>query len=86
MSEQNMTWFDVKVVLDDSVTELFEMTTPDRNPEQKPAFRITSATAALVEKDFELYKPSLERMIDDWRESKARFMQEQSMAKKGARK
>jgi len=81
-----MTWFDIKVVLDDSVTELFEMTTLDKDPAQKPAFRITSSTAALVEKDFELYKPSLERMIDDWREAKARFMQEQSMAKKGSQK
>lgn len=81
-----MTWFDAKVVLDDSVTELFEMTTPDKDPAQQPAFRITSSTAALVEKDFELYKPSLERMVDDWREAKKRFMQEQSMAKKGAQK
>jgi hypothetical protein len=84
MSEQNMTWFDVKVVLDDSVTELFEMATLNEDPEQKPVFRITSSTAALVEKDFELYKPSLERMVDDWREAKARFMQEQSVAKRGA--
>jgi hypothetical protein len=47
---------------------------------------VIQPTAALVEKDFELYKPSMERMIDDWREAKARFMQEQSMTKKGSQK
>ncbi len=54
----------------------FEMPEPDDDPGQEPAFRVTRSTADLVEQDFERYRPSLERMADDWREQKKRFMQE----------
>jgi hypothetical protein len=82
MSEQGLLWCDVPVTVDDATVELFEMSPLDQDPEQKPAFRVTSSTAALVKKDFELYKPSLERMADDWREEKKSFMQKQTMIKK----
>jgi len=40
------------------------------NPEQKPVFVVTQSTANLVQQDFERYRPSLERMVEDWREAK----------------
>jgi hypothetical protein len=51
-------------------TELFEMSKPDDNPEQKPVFVVTQSTVNLVQQDFERYRPSLERMVEDWREAK----------------
>jgi hypothetical protein len=62
--------------MDDAITELFEMSAPDQDPDQKPEFRVTPSTADLVKQDFELYQPSLERMADEWQEEKKRFMQE----------
>lgn len=40
------------------------------------AFLVTESTLDLVELNFERYKPSLKRMIKDWREAKERFSQE----------
>ncbi len=54
----------------------FEMPEPDDDPGQEPAFRVTRSTADLVEQDFERYRPSLERMANDWREAKKRAVQE----------
>ncbi|MBA3438982.1 MAG: hypothetical protein H0T92_03840 [Pyrinomonadaceae bacterium] len=76
MNNQLMEWCGVPVVIDEAITELFEMPAPDQDPAQKPEFRVTPSTADLVKQDFELYKPSLERMADTWRENKERFMQE----------
>ena len=63
-------WCCVPVVIDDHTTELFAMPEHDDDPEQQPAFVVTQSTANLVQQDFERYKPSLERMAEDWRESK----------------
>ena len=76
MSNQTVEWCGVPVTEDDAITELFEMPAPDQDPDQKPEFRVTPSTAALVKQDFELYKPSLERMADEWQEEKKRFMEE----------
>ncbi len=79
MSEHETKWCDVPVIIDDATTGLLEMTPPDAEPEQTPAFRVTSSTASLVSKDFELYMPSLMRMVHDWKEEKERFMREQAV-------
>ena len=63
-------WCCVPVIIDNDTTELFEMSKPDDNPEQKPVFVVTQSTANLVQQDFERYRPSLERMVEDWREAK----------------
>jgi len=68
--QENLTWCCVPVIIDNDTTELFEMSKPDDNPEQKPAFVVTQSTANLVQQDFERYRPSLERMAEDWREAK----------------
>ena len=67
---ENLTWCCVPVIIDNGTTELFEMSKPDDNPEQKPVFVVTQSTANLVQQDFERYEPSLERMAEDWREAK----------------
>lgn len=72
----NLTWGGVPGVIDDSTQGLFEMPEPDADPEQKPAFLVTQSTADLVEQDFEIYKPSLERMAEDWQEKKERVLSE----------
>ncbi len=66
----HMTWCCVPVIIDNHTTELFEMSEPDDDPDQKPSFVVTQSTANLVQQDFERYKPSLERMVEDWREAK----------------
>ena len=38
-------------------------------------FSVTQSTADLVPLDFDRYQPSLQRMVDDWRQQKARVMQ-----------
>jgi hypothetical protein len=76
IEEADMEWCDIKVIFDEATTDLFEMPKPDKDPEQRPAFRVTRSTADLVEQDFERYRPSLLRMADDWREDKKQFMQE----------
>ena len=63
-------------VIDNSTEGLFEMPEPDDDPEQKPAFIVTQSTADLVQQDFERYKPSLERMAEDWEEKKERILSE----------
>ena len=40
----------------------------------QPAFLVTQSTADLVRQDFERYKPSLERMAEDWEEKKERVL------------
>ncbi len=66
----------VPAVIDNSTEGLFEMQEPDDDPEQKPAFIVTQSTADLVRQDFERYKPSLERMAEDWEEKKERVLSE----------
>ena len=73
---KNLMWGDVPGVIDNSTEALFEMPEPDGDPEQKPAFIVTQSTADLVQQDFEIYKPSLERMADDWQEKKGRVLSE----------
>lgn len=68
---QQLTWCGESVIIDDSTEGLFEMPEPDADPAQRPAFLVTQATADLVQQDFALYQPSLEAMIEDWREKKA---------------
>lgn len=67
---------EVRAVVDNSTEWLFEMPEPDDDPEQKPAFIVTQSTADLVQQDFERYKPSLERMTEDWEEKKGRVLSE----------
>ena len=67
---------EVPAVIDNSTEGLFEMPEPDDDPEQKPAFVVTQSTADLVRQDFERYKPSLERMAEDWEEKKERVLSE----------
>jgi hypothetical protein len=69
-------WGEVPGVIDNSTEGLFEMPEPDDDPEQKPAFLVTQSTADLVRQDFERYKPSLERMAEDWEEKKGRVLSE----------
>ena len=76
MSKQPIEWCGVTIMIDDATTGLFEMPPPDDDPHQKPEFRVTPSTADLVKQDFERYKPSLERMVNDWQEEKERFMQD----------
>jgi hypothetical protein len=65
---KNLNWCGVSVIIDNDTSELFEMSKPDDDPEQKPAFLVTRSTANLVGQDFERYKPSLERIAEDWQE------------------
>jgi hypothetical protein len=76
MNNRPLEWCGVLVTVDDTITELFAMPNPNEDPDQKPEFHVTPSTADLVAQDFERYKPSLERMVDDWQEEKERFMQE----------
>ena len=70
LDPENVKWCGVSVIIDNDTSELFEMSQPDNDPEQKPAFVVTQSTATLVRRDFERYGPSLERMAEDWQESK----------------
>ena len=83
LSEQETEWCGVRVVIDDATVGLLEMSAPDAEPDQSPAFRVTSSTASLVARDFELYMPSLVRMAHDWKEKKGRRMQELAEERKG---
>ena len=67
---------EVPGVIDNSTVGLFEIPEPDNDPEQKPAFLMTQSTADLVRQDFERYRPSLERMAEDWVEEKRRILSE----------
>jgi hypothetical protein len=66
----------VPAVIDNRTEGLFEMPEPDDNPGQKPTFVLTQSTADLVRQDFERYKPSLERMAEDWAVKKGRVLSE----------
>jgi hypothetical protein len=74
-------WCGVPVIIDNNVEELFKMPELNDDLEQQPAFRVTQATADLVRPDFERYRPSLERMAEDWQEEKKRFMRERANSK-----
>ncbi|MDQ1729118.1 MAG: hypothetical protein QOD33_1243 [Pyrinomonadaceae bacterium] len=74
MSEKQVEWCSVSVVVDDSVDELIKMTPPNRDEKQQPEFRVTKATLGLVPQDFARYQPSLERMKAYWHEEKGREM------------
>jgi hypothetical protein len=78
---KTLNWCGVPVIIDNNVEELFEMPELNDDPEQQPAFLVTQATADLVRPDFERYKPSLERMAEDWQEEKNRFMRERANSK-----
>jgi len=71
--QENLMWCCVPVIIDNDTTELFEMSKPNDNPEQKPVFVVTQSTANFVQQDFERYRPSLERMVEDWREAKREY-------------
>jgi hypothetical protein len=73
---QSLMFGEVPAVIDDRTEWLFEMPEPDDDPGQKPAFLVTQSTADLVRQDFERYKPSLERMAEDWEEKKERILSE----------
>jgi hypothetical protein len=75
---KTLNWCDIPVEIDNSTEGLFEMPELNDDLEQKPAFLVTQATADFVLQDFERYKPSLERMAEDWREEKSQFMREQA--------
>lgn len=78
---KTLNWCGVPVIIDNNVEELFEMPELNDDLEQKPAFLVTQATADLVRPDFERYKPSLERMAEDWQEEKSQFMRERANSK-----
>jgi molecular chaperone DnaK (HSP70) len=78
---KNLMLGEVPSVIDNDTVGLFEMPEPDDDPEQKPAFIVTQSTAELVQKDFERYKPSLERMAEDWEEKKERILSETKVDK-----
>ena len=78
---ENLMFGEVPGVIDNSTEGLFEMPEPDADPEQKPAFHVTQSTADLVRQDFERYKPSLERMAEDWGEKKGRVLSEAKVEK-----
>jgi len=69
-SSDNLNWCGVSVIIDEDLHELFEMSKPDHDPEQKPTFLVTQSTADLVREDFERYEPSLERMAEAGQENK----------------
>ncbi len=75
-------WHGVPVTIDDATADLFEMSKPDGDPEQEPAFRVTRATADFVRQDFKRYGAALERMAENWREEKASAVSEKKGSKK----
>ncbi|MFN2493572.1 MAG: hypothetical protein ABR501_11900 [Pyrinomonadaceae bacterium] len=78
MKNKKIEWCSVPVIVDDSTTDLFHMASPDHDAAQEPEFRVTQATMELVPQDFERYRPSLERMVEHWREEKEREMKGQA--------
>lgn len=75
MTTETTQWCCVPVIIDDETTDLFQLASPDEDPDQLMAFRVTQSTADLVPLDYDRYQPSLQRMVDDWREEKQRVMQ-----------
>jgi hypothetical protein len=82
MTNKQIEWCCVPVVVDDSVAELFHMAPPDRDAKQTPEFRVTETTLGLVLPDFDRYRPSLERMAAHWHEEKGREMSKAKALKK----
>ena len=78
MSTKPTEWCCVPVIIDNETSELFKLASPDEDPDQQIAFRVTQSTADLVPQDFDRYEPSLQRMVDDWRVQKERVMQMKS--------
>ena len=83
---KTLNWCGVPVIIDNKIAGLFEMPELNGDLEQKPAFLVTQATADLVQPDFERYRPSLERMAEDWQEEKNQFMREQANRKREDKK
>ena len=79
---KTLNWCGVPVIIDTNADGLFEMPEHNDELEQKPAFLVTQATADLVQPDFERYRPSLERMAEDWQDEKNQFMREQANKKR----
>ncbi len=82
-SSDKLKWCGVAVVIDDGTHELFEMSKPDDDPEQKPAFLVTHSTANLVRQDFERYEPSLQRMKKEWQENKKSLSNQKTNDRQG---
>jgi hypothetical protein len=74
VSNTQIEWCCVPVIVDNATTDLFHMIPPNQDADQTPEFRVTRATMELVPQDFERYQPSLQRMAEHWREEKEREM------------
>ena len=74
MSRKQIEWCCVPVIVDNAISDLFQMPAPNGDSAQEPAFLVTQSTVDLVPQDFERYKPSLQRMAEDWRQEKERVM------------
>lgn len=83
MRRSSKKWCGINVIIENTTTALFEMSAPNEEPDQQPAFLVTQSTANLVALDFERYCPSLERMIENWRVDKARYMEERAVDEEG---
>lgn len=83
---ETLVWCNVPVRIDNRIEGLFEMPEHNDDLEQKPVFLVTQATTDLVLEDFERYRPSLERMVEDWQEEKSHFMRELGHRNKAAKK
>jgi hypothetical protein len=81
-----LNWCGLPVIINNNTDGLFEMPGLNDDLEQKPAFLVTQTTADLVLLDFERYRPSLERMVEDWQEEKKQFMRERAYRKIGDKK
>jgi hypothetical protein len=81
MGKKQIEWCCVPVIVDDTVTELIQMTAPNQDAKQQPEFRVTKGTMGLVPLDFDRYKPSLERMAAHWHEEKEREMTKANAAR-----
>jgi len=84
MNNKQIEWCCIPVTVDDTVAELIYMTPPNQDAKQKPEFRVTKATMALVPLDFSRYEPSLERMAAHWHEEKEREMRKANAALRAA--
>ena len=76
MNMKQTEWCGVPIIINDATSDLFQMSEPDENPNQQPEFHITQSTADIVPLDFQRYQPSLQRMIENWREEKERVMRQ----------
>ncbi|MDT4953665.1 MAG: hypothetical protein QOJ02_1803 [Acidobacteriota bacterium] len=83
---KTLNWCGVPVIIDNDTDGLFEMPELNSDLDQQPAFLVTQTTVDLVRPDFERYRPSLERMAEDWQEEKKRFVREQASRKREDKK